>query len=505
MSFVSYRFARRSFLRSIGGAVGLATMLRNLEASAQGAASPPRVLIVHHPVGTVRADFEPQGTGTTYVTSRLLKPFEDANLRNDMVAFYGLSLGMIGGPGGGGHQKGQVIMATGTDSGFVRPGEYIAQDVTADGPSFDQIFLKNAKALQTNLGYVNVICDDRVDYNPETSCRCLSYSYDRRAIPGGMENTPLFGELSPLQMYTRIFGTMKPGGGTGTATDAELLRAIARRKSVLDYSLRELKRLEAIAPARERPKIEAHTEAIRKIENQLTTQIQSGTVSIPGCASTPPLDVVGGKYDGGIHRDYGNPTATTSDEVIHAQIGQLHMGVIKSAFVCDLVRVATFQWSPGVNHIAFKGFYPGEPNTIYMHHPLSHRVGTGDTEVKGPNRRPEVEYLSRVDEYYATQTAAAMADFKATTDVMGGNLLASTVVPYVTEVGACGHNYSPMPGLIFGGQALGVHGGQYQLLNNRSYNDFWLTVAQALGLSKDALTAEKFLKYTTAPIAGVVG
>src|SRR6185369_9180274 len=111
----SYRFARRAFLGSLGaGAVGLKTLLRNLEVAAATGTSPPRLLIGNYPVGTVRPDFEPQGTGTTYKTSRLLQPFETAGLRDDMLVLYGLSTESIRGPGGVGHQKGMVMMATGT-------------------------------------------------------------------------------------------------------------------------------------------------------------------------------------------------------------------------------------------------------------------------------------------------------------------------------------------------------------------------------------------------------
>jgi len=41
---IGYRFARRSFLAGVGGAVGLKVLLRNLESSAQGLAPPPRLL-----------------------------------------------------------------------------------------------------------------------------------------------------------------------------------------------------------------------------------------------------------------------------------------------------------------------------------------------------------------------------------------------------------------------------------------------------------------------------
>lgn len=65
----AYRFRRRAFLASVGGAFGLEILLRNLEASAAGATSPPRLLVAHWPNGTVRTAFVPSGTGTGYVTT----------------------------------------------------------------------------------------------------------------------------------------------------------------------------------------------------------------------------------------------------------------------------------------------------------------------------------------------------------------------------------------------------------------------------------------------------
>jgi len=505
----SYRFARRAFLTAIGGAFGLENILRSMEATAQGMTSPPRLFIATYPVGTVRLDFEPQGTGTTYTASRLLKPFETANLRGDMTVLYGLSNEMIRGPGGIGHQKGMVMMVTGAATKYVRAGELIDQDCCADGPSFDQIFLKHAPKLQTPKGYLNAICDNRVDYNPETSVQCMSYGYAVRPVEtipgGGSENIPLLPELSPLQLYLSTFGGIMPGGPNGGNIE-QLTRALKQHKSVLDYSLRELNRLKQLAPASESAKIDFHADAIRKIEAQLSQQLTGGMMGTATCSSTAPPNVLGGKYDGGIHRDYDNPTATQSDEVIHDQIGKLHAGVIKTAFACDLVRVATFQWSPGVNHIAFKGLYPGELNSIYMHHPLSHRVRTSDTLSTSATRRPEVEYLTRVQEWYNTRWAQIMTEFKTTLDVYGNSLLEHTVVPYVTEVAACGHEYYPLPVMVFGGSKLGLKHGQYQFLNKRPHNDMWLTIAQAFGLSADTLKTEKFMQDTatfTGPIAGL--
>src|SRR6185503_21356947 len=159
----------------------------------------------------------------------------------------------------------------------------------------------------------------------------------------------------------------------GMMRDEAAIRLLKHRRSVLDYSMKELARLGTLAPSSERPKIDAHTAAIRGIELQLTQQINdpgsSGMCTLP---AMPPSTLKGGE---GSKFDYNNPKASKSDEMLHEQIGQAHAGIIRAAFACDIIRVATFQWSPGTNHVSFAGLDPNSPATIYMHHPLSHLVG----------------------------------------------------------------------------------------------------------------------------------
>ncbi|HEY8942874.1 MAG TPA: hypothetical protein VIM73_01375, partial [Polyangiaceae bacterium] len=103
----TYRFRRRAFLASVAGAVGLETLLGNLEASAQGVALPRRLLVLHWPLGTIQYLFTPQGSGTAYVTSPILQPFETAGLREEMIVLNGLRFDpSITGGGGGGHEGG---------------------------------------------------------------------------------------------------------------------------------------------------------------------------------------------------------------------------------------------------------------------------------------------------------------------------------------------------------------------------------------------------------------
>jgi hypothetical protein len=513
----SYRFARRSFLAGVGGAFGLKIMLRNMEAMAQGMGSPPRFLMTHFPVGTLKARFTPGGSGSTYTPSAITKPFEDAGLRNDMTIFMGFSDGHLSCPGGGGHEAGTPFTTTGCKAPGTRDNDGEGDDGVAGGPSYDQVFLKNvADLVRPGAGYANAICDARVDSN-ETSTQCLSYGYTTRSIassnPGGniTEYTPLLPQLSPAQLYTQLFSSFMPGGGT-PENQAAALKALKMRKSVLDFSMAELSELKKLAPGSEAPKIDIHTEAIRKVEQQLAAQIAAGGNGGPtGMAPAKPADGLTGKKG---NSNYSN-NVNTDDAPNHQAVAEAHSALLLGAFQLDLIRVATFQFSPGTNHVSFKGMWPSDPNRIAMHHPVSHEgpfLGAGATadpsSFTGDDKN-RYEFLSSVFTWYNARMADILKKFKMATDGFGNSVLDYTVIPYITEVAQSNHSRNPKPAYLFGGTKLGLKHGTFQnFAQSRPQADLFMTCAQALLKNADPKTAlkdEKFLKDSAnaAPIAGL--
>ena len=201
-------------------------------------------------------------------------------------------------------------------------------------------------------------------------------------------------------------------------TDREALRVLKLRKSVLDYSLRELDRLKALGPASERDKIDGHAAAVRKLEAQLSDQIAGG--GRPACSSHAPIQTLRstGKDGDSLRRDYDQLKANTSDETTHEAVGKAHAAIIRAAFACDLIRVATFQWSPGTNHVAFKGLDPNAPETIWMHHPLSHQI-TDTAFFNGP--RPDDsayvwDAMVNANRWYFQKTADIINEFRLQVD-----------------------------------------------------------------------------------------
>jgi hypothetical protein len=510
-------------MSAVGGAFALKILLRDFEALAQGVAAPPRFLMTHWPVGTLKWAFlpndgaKPNGVGTISKFSPILQPFADAGLAQDMTLIWGLrDSGNAG--GGGGHESGTPMTTTGASCPGTRQNGGEGDDGVAGGPSWDQILLEEVKddaatgavqLKQSGVGYANAICDARID-SQETSTRCLSYGYQTQSIqsvnPGGMvtEHVPLLPELKPAQLFTKLFSGFMPGGATpGNMETAQ--RALYGRKSVLDYCLRELEQLKTVAPAAEAQKIEIHADVCRKIEKQVS-DLLNGNVTTPSGCVVPAAPDAGLSGKTGSKFDYDNPVTSTADDEVHEEVGKIHAGILLAAMQCDIIRVGTFQWSPGTNHVSFKGQYPGEANSIYMHHPLSHRVNGVDTfnSQPGGSDGEIAQFLVNVNAWYNARTAMVIKMFKDAVDPLGdgtATMLERTVIPYVTEVAQQNHARDPKAAFIFGGKALGMQLGKYVNFEGqgRAHVDLWATVAQAFFRSNDPMSYLGDLEFGATP------
>jgi hypothetical protein len=460
-------------------------------------------------MGTIPYHFLPAGSGKDFTFSRILSPF--APLRDDAIILYGLS---DVGPQfacGGGSEGGTVLTTTGASIPGCRANGGQADDSVAGGPSFDQIFLKNVPQLQRpGVGYVNAICDARVD-SFETSAQCLSYSYTTRSVQdtkGGSitESVPLLPHLRPADTYAKLFSGFMPGGSSDPNA-TKLLRALQARKSALDFSLDELKKIKTLAPASEAAKIDIHADAIRKVEQQISDEMNG----LPRFCSVPwgPDPSLMAKW--GSSNDTTNPKSATRDDPLLEQIGKAHAAVILAAFQCDIIRVATFQWAPGTNHVSFGGLFPADPSGNYMHCPTSYlKKVNGFYDGPPPSDAQDLslfEFMTNVHTWYNQKTADILTAFKNAKDGFGGAVLDTTIVPFVTEIANANNNRAPKPSLLFGGSKLGMLGGQYLNFSmNRPQTDLWATIAQAyFGTTTPLanLSNEVFVKTNVGVIDGL--
>jgi hypothetical protein len=503
----SYKFKRRSFLRACGGtATLLAPLLRSIEARAQGMKAPLRLLILHHPLGAAPGlgSWRPNAGATT--TSFTLPfesaPFEAAGLKPYMVMVDGLNMvfatrNASQNTGQNTHEGGMAVMMTGAPV-LGRIGQ---QDHAAGGASIDQILLDNSPVLggpkqttKTPFGSLQLAADVRSDRD-EVAPRVLSY---RPPLTGQTDiskaRQPMYPETQPLNIYKMVFG-----GAVMTGIDPAQI--LAQKLSMLDYMRGDLARMQSLVPASERDRLDAHADAIMQLEASIRQTYGSMTnTSVCTKPAMPPNygEVTGKQTANGVSTDlsgvdYYIPNMASSHP--HLDLGLTQLRLIKTAFACDYVRVATFMWSAGTNWVVFPGTFQGAAIAGNLqatpHHPPSH---SGDTATNN--------WLNQINTFYSSATAMALQEFLTQPDIDGGNLIDNTIIVYVSEVArAYDHNQQNMPVIVFGGKNTGLKGGTFLKVTggplppqtgsgsgNRPFNDLWLALLPKFGVDGSVLT-----------------
>jgi hypothetical protein len=522
VSVRSYRFARRSFLRGAGGAAALLSpLLRSIEARAQGKPAPLRLLIIHHPLGCGPGlgTWRPNASATTTSFTLPLEtaPFSAAAtpLQKYMCMVDGLNL--VTPSGQNTHEGGLVAVMTGVNA-LGKGGTQ--QDWAAGGPSIDQLLLDNSPVLggptksdATKFGSLQLAADVRSDRN-EVAPRVLSYKAPIAGSDVLQRRQPQYPDTSPLNVFGRIFGGTLP-----TGTDPQ--KVLAQKLSVCDFMRKDIARLQTLIPATEKDKLASQLVSITQLEASLRQMYMPSTGSTGGVCTkpaTPPMyaNTSTGRqmdsvtYTTGSGVDYyvsGSP-----DSHPHLELGLNQLRLIKTAFACDLVRVATFMWSAGTNWVVFPGTFQGasiknKPQSS-PHHPPSHSDPSGDTQTR--------DWLNQINTFYSAATATLLQELATTPDIDGNMLLDNTVVVYLSEVArAWDHNQQNMPLIVFGGKNTHVQGGKYLKITNgsmsaqtggsgnRPFNDFWLSLLPVFGVDGSVLSKASGALQSTGPISGI--
>ena len=107
-------------------------------------------------------------------------------------------------------------------------------------------------------------------------------------IPDGAgKMKPLPPENTPYKTYARIVGlvapgstTPQPGGGASPEQQANVMKELAKRRSVLDFVKADLGRLQMRLGTQQRTKLESHLTGLREFENSLMARAP--------CPTRPP-------------------------------------------------------------------------------------------------------------------------------------------------------------------------------------------------------------------------
>lgn len=412
---------RRTFLTALGASALTPLLSRTAplgrsRARAQSAAAPvKRLLIFFSPNGVVPSFYWPSGEGSnfSFAAGSVLEPVMSFSPR--LVILNGVDF-----KGVSNHEGGMEAMLTGGGA-----------DTSTQGQSVDQFIASRLPS--------------------DTPFPSLELSVETDAWGGGVQTRMLYApghtfvspDQDPVSVYKRLFGA-------ADATPGQVDAALRKKLSVLDVLRHEIAGLKSRVGTEEHQKLDAHLDALRRMENGLT-----GVTMTSGCAAPPAPKQV----DPNAHENFAAITKSQIDLAV-------------TALSCGMTRVATLQLSHTVGPHVFSWLGLSEG-----HHTLSH---SDDSNTMGVG-----EYV-KAERWIAEQFNYLLTSLDALPEPSGdGTLLDNTLVVWARELSDGRlHNCESVPFVLAGAKGW-LQPGRYLKLDGEPHQKLLVSICQALGVDTD--------------------
>ena len=401
------RVSRRTVLRAAWAAVALPfldAMLPRLQGAPStfkpwaksGVEAAPRMICCYVPNGVNITEWVPKDDGPNYTLSPTLEALKD--YRTDFTVLSGLGHPLCT----GGHSGADTWLTAANLKS--KPGADYTNSISADQLAAE-LHGKKTRFPSLQIG-------DMSGTGGAGHSHTLSFD---------VRGTPLPAENSPRRLFERLFVP-------DTAGDKQAaLKRYAERRSILDDLADESAALNKKLGAKDKQKLDEYLSSVRQTEKQVE-RMQSW-VDVP----KPEVKDTG--------LQLGSKPMDGHDRPMWLDV-MLELSYL--AFVTDLTRVITFEWSREAG-----GYGGGGEN----HHELSHHGGDPGMLSK----------LATIDRFHLSKLGRFLGMLKSTAEG-DGTVLDRTVVVYGSGMNSgTGGDHSPknLQLLIAGGHKLGLKLGRH--------------------------------------------
>ncbi len=447
------RSSRRALLQGLGLSAASWPLLPLLNASAQTATRPKRLVLVFTPDGAAARDYNtvidwrPTGTETAFTLHAMHQPLDPYKAK--LVIPWGLT--MTAGGAGEAHAYGMAGLWTGAtlsgpSSGADFDGGNGHRTGWGSAASIDQ---RVATASGPNLPYQR----PTTDAMQETAYRSVALgvqcgnptSLNRMTYSGA--DQPIHPEVNPRNAFDRLFAGVTAGGGT-TMPDPALAQTRAEKLALVDVLKNDLGRIRNRVGSADYQKVDLHLESLLSIERRIASTTTPPPPSSECMLPTRPPTSSG---NGGGNANYP------------AQIQQM-MDIAVGALACDVTRVVTLQLSYGFSNVTHT--WLGHTSA---HHSMSH---------DGSDRRAE---LQAIDTWYATQLAYLLGKLDAVNEG-NGTLLDNTLVVWGRELGSTAHRMERVPFVMAGKAAGALSSGRFLQFDRQPHARLLVSIGRLMGL-----------------------
>jgi hypothetical protein len=372
----------------------------------------------------------PTGEGSDFQFARTMEPLEPLKSKIQVLGGLDHINATAGKDGAGDHARGNGTFLTG-----VRVKKTAGADIHA-GVSIDQV-VANHVGHATRFPSLEFSCDAvRKSGNCDSGYSC-AYQYN---LAWTSPTTPLAPEPNPRLMFERLFGAGSPG-----ERRENLKFRQAQQRSILDFVLEDARSLQGQLANRDQKKLDEYLTGVREIEARIQrTEKQYGETPDPAVDAPP-----------GVPASY--------EEHVQLMFAMLHL-----AFETDSTRIATLLLAHCGSNRSFPDI--GIPEG---HHDLSHHM----------NKKPAVDKLADIDQWYVRQLAAFLTKLDQTKDLDGRSILDNSMIVYGSgNSDGNRHTHVNLPIILAGGGGGSLNPGRYVRFRSTPLSNLFLSMADRMGV-----------------------
>ena len=414
--------SRRKLFQNLGGSALLYPLmgaLNETQVFAQGAMQ-KRALFLYYPNGNIANAFFPNSAGQFGSISSPLQEFRD-------------EMSII---------KGIYYQTTGSHEGgaqFCLTGSNVANDrYSIDNYLGDQLGANSlTKTLRLGVGTNFQNGADK------------AISYLQSSVAAVIED-------HPRKAFYSIFGAnMNP---------VELEQVKSADKSILDFSLDRLNKLNQSLGSIEKEKLDNHLTALRELEQRIDNKGQL-------TCENPVFNSRGVNFP---ENETSYPP-THQLNALYGRVSDMMTDIMVEAMHCGVTNVGLLQWSHAVSPTRFD--FTGGPNISRGHHDMSHYGGDENGEIALEFKQSQQWHMNEMAKLFTKLKGRQVGD---------QSLWNSMAILASTEIGDSNlHDFKDICCFVAGNAGGALKQGQY--FNRRtSYNQLLTTVVNAMGIAKDS-------------------
>ena len=457
----NFKLTRRHLLTSSGAVFTLPLLEALYSRSAQAAGGDPRRFVsVYMPNGTYNrlgdAPWYPPVGPMTANLPLVLAPF--AANKGDFSVLAGVkcaarsladraveaALGK-----GGGHVS--AVTTWLSQVVFTNPA---STQCSVPGSSFDQLLAQSTQKAAL------VLCGGMPNTNPDG----MPFNYATKvSFDNGRAVEP---NMNPGDLYDRMFKSLVPTPGGGTAPPAPTTAAI-RNKSVLDSVRQDIKKLQSQLGKNDNAKLDDYFTSVRNLETRL--------------AAVPPVPPVGSQCGAGTAptSDLYNTDVDGNQQNYIARVTAF-FDMIVLAFKCDLTRSVSFMFDGDTGGRHLNAQVPS--NLVVSNVSMTAGTHTGVSHY-GQNAQGREKCITR-DRLFMLLVVHLIDQLKAATDPSGSPVLDNSVLYAGFNVVDGQHNGSGSAGtpVILAGGRNFIHPGNVYDASGFDLKDVLYTLSTHLGM-----------------------